>query len=92
MEVWSPVVEYAYRVDGRDHHGARIAFGAEVAGGRALAEATTARYPKGSAVTVHYDPANPAFAVLEPRVAFAWSTFLVTVAFFAAAVFFSGLL
>jgi uncharacterized membrane protein len=41
-------------------------------------------------VTVHFDPANPSFAVLEPRVAFAWTTLLLTIAFFAAALFFSG--
>jgi Protein of unknown function (DUF3592) len=90
MEVWSPLVEFSFRVGGRDYHGARIAFGAAVSGGRDLAEATIARYPTGSAVTVHYDPANPSFAVLEPRVAFAWPSALVTAAFFAAAVFFSG--
>jgi hypothetical protein len=90
MEVWSPLVEFSYRVGGRDYHGARIAFGAAVSGGRALAEATVARYPTGAAVTVHYDPANPSFAVLEPRVTFAWSSALVTAGFFAAAVFFSG--
>jgi hypothetical protein len=90
MEVWSPLVEFSYRVGGRDYHGARIAFGAGVSGGRDLAEATVARYPAGSAVTVHYDPANPSSAVLEPRVAFAWASALVTAGFFAAAVFFSG--
>jgi hypothetical protein len=90
MEVWSPLVEFSYRVGGRDYHGARIAFGAAVSGGRDLAEATVARYPTGSAVTVHYDPANPSFAVLEPRVAFAWPSALVTAGFFAGAVFFSG--
>ena len=90
MEVWSPLVEFSYRVGERDYHGARIAFGAAVSGGRDLAEATVARYPTGSAVTVHYDPANPSFSVLEPRVAFAWPSALVTVGFFAAAVFFSG--
>jgi hypothetical protein len=90
MEVWSPLVEFSYRVGERDYHGARIAFGAAVSGGRDLAEATVARYPTGSAVTVHYDPANPSFAVLETRVAFGWTSALVTVGFFAAAVFFSG--
>jgi hypothetical protein len=61
--VWSPVVEYSYRVEGRDYHGTRLAFG---------------------------DPANPALAVLEARVAHAWLTLLLMVAFFTAALFFSG--
>ena len=90
VTVWSPVVEYSYRAQGRDYHGTRLAFGADVAGAQALAEETVARYPVGREVTVHFDPANPAFAVLEPRVTFAWPTLLLTIAFFAAALFFSG--
>lgn len=90
MTVWSPVVEYVYRVDGRDYHGTRLALGADVAASRDFAEATVARYPAGREVTVHFDPANPSFAVLEARIAFAWLTLLLTVAFFAAALFFSG--
>ena len=88
--VWSPVVEYRYRVRERDYHGSRLAFGGDAAGPRDFAEAIAARYPTGGAVTVHFDPANPAFAVLQARVAFAWPTLIITVAFFAAAVFFSG--
>jgi Protein of unknown function (DUF3592) len=87
---WSPVVEYSYRVQGRDYHGSRLAFGADVAGPRDFAEAIVARYPAGREVTVHFDPANPSFAVLEPRVALAWPTLMLTIAFFAAALFFSG--
>jgi len=88
--VWSPVVEYSYRVLDRDYHGSRVAFGAAAAGARELAERTVARYPVGQVVTVHFNPSNPSFAVLEPRVAFNWATLLITVALFAAAVFFSG--
>jgi len=90
VTVWAPVVEYSYSVDGRDYHGSRLAFGADVTGPQAFAEATVVRYPAGQQVTVHFDPANPSFAVLETRVAFAWSTLLLAVAFFAAALFFSG--
>lgn len=90
VTVWSPVVEYSYRVQDRDYHGTRLAFGADVAGAQARAEATVARYPAGRTVTVHFDPANPSSAVLEPHVAFAWWTLLLAMAFFAAALFFSG--
>jgi hypothetical protein len=90
VTVWSPVVEYSYRVEDRDYHGTRLAFGADVAGAQARAEATVARYPAGRTVTVHFDPANPSSAVLEPHVAFAWWTLLLAMAFFAAALFFSG--
>jgi hypothetical protein len=88
--VWSPVVEYSYQVAGRDYHGSRIAFGGDVSGSRDFAQGIAARYPAGSAVTVHFDPDNPSFAVLEPRVAFAWVTLVLTVGFFAAAWFFAG--
>jgi hypothetical protein len=90
VAVWSPVVEYSYRAQGGDHHGCRVAFGGDVAGSRDLAEAIAARYPAGREVTVHFDPDNPSFAVLEPRVAFAWPTLVLTVVFFAAAWFLSG--
>ena len=90
MVVWSPLVEYSYQANGREYYSSRVSFGGDFAGDRALAEKTVARYPVGSAVTVYYDPANPALAVLEPRVAFAWPTLLLIVGFFAAAIFFSG--
>ena len=87
--MWSPLVEYSYRVGTRDYHGARIAFGPAVSGPRALADATVARYPTGTSVTVHYDPSNPSQSTLETRIAFAWISLVVTAAFFAAALFFS---
>jgi Protein of unknown function (DUF3592) len=77
--MWSSVIEYSYRVQDRDYHGTRLAFGADVAGPRDLAEKTAARYPVGSKVTVHFDPANPS-----------WLTSIVTAAFFGLALFFSG--
>jgi Protein of unknown function (DUF3592) len=88
--MWSSVIEYSYRVQDRDYHGTRLAFGADVAGPRDLAEKTAARYPVGSKVTVHFDPANPSFAVLDTHIAFAWLTSIVTAAFFGLALFFSG--
>ncbi|MFI4999421.1 MAG: DUF3592 domain-containing protein [Reyranellales bacterium] len=90
MVVWSPLVEYSYRVGGRDYHGARIAFGPAVSAGRDLADSIAGRYPEGATVTVHYDPANPSQSTLETHVAFAWISLVVTAAFFAVALFFSG--
>ena len=87
--MWSPLVEYSYRVGTRDYHGARVAFGPDVSGPRELADATVARYPAGTPVTVHYDPSNPSQATLETRIAFAWPSLVITLAFFAAAIFFS---
>ncbi len=88
--MWSPLVEYGYRVGARDYHGARIAFGPAFSGARELADVTVARYTTGATVTVHYDPANPSQSTLETRVAFRWLSLVVTAAFFAAALFFSG--
>ena len=90
MTVWSPLVEYSYRVGERDYHGSRVAFGPEVAGARDLAEQTVQRYPAGAAVSVHYDPSNPSHATLETAMAFRWVALLVPIGFFAAALFFSG--
>jgi hypothetical protein len=88
--VWSPLVEYSYRVGERSYHGSRVAFGPEVAGGRDLAEQTVQRYPEGATVSVHYDPSNPAHATLETVMAFRWVALAFPLAFFALALFFSG--
>lgn len=90
MTVWSPLVEYSYRVGERDYHGARVAFGPEVAGARELAEQTVQRYPEGATVSVHYDPSNPSHATLETALAFRWVALLFPLGFFALALFFSG--
>ncbi len=89
--VWSPLVEYSYRVGERTYHGSRIAYGQEMAAARRdLAEAVIVRYPEGAAVTVHYDPSNPAHATLETTLAFRWVALLFPIGFFALALFFSG--
>ena len=72
MVVWSPLVEYVYRVGTREYHGTRIGFGPTVSAGRDLAEAVIARYPEKATVTVHYHPANPSQATLETHVAHGW--------------------
>ena len=88
--VWSPLVEYSYRVGERSYHGSRVAFGPEVAGSRDLAEQTVQRYPAGATVSVHYDPSNPSHATLETEMAFRWVALLFPLGFFALALFFSG--
>jgi len=90
VTVWSPLVEYSYKVGTRSYHGSRVAFGPEVAGDRDLAEQTVQRYPAGATVSVHYDPSNPAHATLEAAMALRWVALLVPIGFFAAALFFSG--
>lgn len=77
-------VIYTYRVDGVDYSADRIFFGAQMSISLSfLMGAAARRYPAGSIVNVLYDPANPANAVLEPRV-FGLSTLWITAAVMAA--------
>ena len=82
-------VKYTYQVDGREYVSSRISMGQYGTGGGEHAKAEAAKYPAGKIVTVHYDPKNPAQAVLEPGGALFLSLFLF---FFAAVTFFAGLL
>ena len=65
---YHPVVEYTYPVGGQVYAGKRIAFGPAKASARSTsAQAALAKYPLGGAVTVYYDPNNPAEVVLEKQ-------------------------
>jgi hypothetical protein len=79
-------LRYAYRVGGRDLAGTAISIGwTEIHGTREGAEAVIARYPEGSSVDVHYDPADPASAVLEAgTVSASWAPLLLALVFGAA--------
>lgn len=60
-------LRYAYRVNERDYVGINPNWGwTGIYGLRELADKAAARFPTGQAVTVYYDPENPANAVLEP--------------------------
>jgi hypothetical protein len=87
---YEPVVEYSYRVDGREYHSTRLSFGGRVAGSEELAQAKAAQYPAGTEVVVHYDPDNPTNAVLDLKIAYATPLLVIALVFFAAALFFSG--
>ena len=58
-----PAIEYEFTVGGTKVRGVRVGIGDDSGG--ANTEATLARYPAGAAVTVYYDPGNPAHCVLE---------------------------
>ncbi|MDP3547158.1 MAG: DUF3592 domain-containing protein [Phreatobacter sp.] len=63
-------VIYSFKVDGQTYGGDRIAFGAKASSTVAgLISGAADRYPAGSAVTVFYNPDNPAESVLERRAA-----------------------
>lgn len=56
-------IRYEYRVNGKRYTGQRVSIGEDLGDGDVAG--TLARYPRGSNVTVYYDPADPAQAVLE---------------------------
>ncbi len=64
--VWQPHILYRYEVQGRSYVGERV--GALTLGSDfpSLVESVVRRHPAGSQTRVHYNPADPAEAVLEP--------------------------
>lgn len=62
---YAPKVSYRYAVMGVEYQGDRIAFGPATNSSRSNAEKVVARYPKGDAALVYYNPEKPADAVLE---------------------------
>jgi hypothetical protein len=66
-EIYRPNVRFIYRVGGREFEGSTVKWGPPATyAWRSRAAAAIAAYPAGKAVTVHYDPAKPELAVLEP--------------------------
>ncbi len=57
----SPLVLYAYQVDGQMFQGHRV----RSSGACPNASEVIARYPAGASVVVYYDPADPANSALE---------------------------
>ncbi len=58
-----PFVTYSYAVNGMNFTSNRVSFAAAIP--KKQIDSVLARYPAGQAVTVHYQPDNPAQAVLE---------------------------
>jgi len=58
-------VRYSYRVGGRQYQGDRIFWGGNEGRRRHMASVVET-YPAGGNVPVHYDPQNPAEAVIDP--------------------------
>ena len=59
-------VQYDYEVEGETYSAERVSFGEYGTGDGEYAQEVVGRYPAGAEVTVHYDPDDPARAVLEP--------------------------
>jgi hypothetical protein len=64
---YSAKIRYAYDVGGRRYECDRYRYGM-MGSGRRGAQAVAASYPAGRGIVVHYNPANPADAVLRPGV------------------------
>jgi hypothetical protein len=82
---YAPVVEYRYRVNDVDYVSRQIKLGWVLSSSQAYATKVSARYPKGSDVDVHYDPANPSNAALENPGGFYWLLLAVALGCFAIA-------
>ena len=66
---YEPVIIYGYNVIGSDYESSKISFGLKRTYNTvAKANQVLENYPKGSAVTVYYNPDNPSEAVLERKV------------------------
>jgi Protein of unknown function (DUF3592) len=58
-------VQYRYRAGGKEYQSDRIFWGGNEGRQKHMASVIAA-YPQGAKVSVHYDPQNPAEAVLDP--------------------------
>ncbi|MCA9918240.1 MAG: DUF3592 domain-containing protein [Anaerolineales bacterium] len=61
-------VTFRYAVDDVVYTSDTVSFGQYGSSNRGHAEEIVTKYPAGNGVTVHYDPADPGTAVLEPGV------------------------
>ena len=57
---YRPVIEYTYTADGQEYHGSSGSSSVTAAGGKAWADAESARYTAGMEVDVFYNPKNAA--------------------------------
>jgi hypothetical protein len=75
---YRPIIAYQYQVNGKSYQCDHLAFGKQTSAqpderGRLKAKEKAQQYLVGRSVDVHYNPANPADAVLEVRTAGAGS-------------------
>jgi Protein of unknown function (DUF3592) len=81
--MYRPAVEYAYTVGTLALRGTQIKLAMTTSGTQAYAESVVKKYPQGSTVEVHYDPANPATAALENPTGATWLVAALAAACFA---------
>lgn len=74
----TPAVAYSYVVNGQSYQGDAIRVGQPpLFNTPSKAQALAAKYPAGSAVTVHYDPASPGAAVLDLAIGEGWTPLMI---------------
>lgn len=64
---YNPVVDYSYKVGGREYRSTRLRFGNYRSASRKKAEACLAPYRAGGPATVRYNPEKPEECVLETK-------------------------
>lgn len=64
-------ISYSYEVGGEKYTGERVTF-LDSGGSESQANSILAQYPKGSSVTVFYDPKNVSICVLEKKLGWNW--------------------
>jgi hypothetical protein len=64
-----PRVAYQYTAEGRSYNGSKINIGGNTGGMEWLSRRAVKKYPSGKKVSVHYNPDDPADAVLEAGIA-----------------------
>ena len=90
--VFKSRIVYSYDVAGQRYSADRVTFGATVTASLpGLVSGQARQYVEGSKVDVHYDPANPASAVLECRVRGLWLLWVCSIAFLGGAALLVGL-
>ncbi|MCA0031669.1 DUF3592 domain-containing protein [Mesorhizobium sp. B263B2A] len=90
--VFKSRIVYSYGVAGQRYTSDRVTFGATVTASLpGLVSGQARSYAEGSQVEVHYDPANPASAVLECRVRGLWLLWVCSVGFLGGAALLVGL-
>jgi hypothetical protein len=89
---YAPVVEYRYRVNDVDYVSRQIKLGVVLSADPAYAAKVAARYPQGSGVDVHYDPANPSNAALENPSGVHWLLLAVALGCFGVAAHAAGVI
>jgi hypothetical protein len=89
---YRPAVEFSYTVHGLEYHGRQIKVGMDVDGSQDYAGKVCAKYPLGSTIAVHYDPADPSISALENPTGATWIVALLSLGAFAIAAWQLGIL